>query len=157
MVNLGEGTLRLAPGSTKNGDGRLVYLTPELRTGIAGQLTRVKSLERALGRAIPWLFPHFKGHARGRRIKSFSRLWKTACRPAGCPGKLKHDLRRSAVREMVNRGIVERVAMKITGHRTRLVFDGYHIVAPTDLQEATLTLSDTSSDRRHTHRHNGGD
>jgi hypothetical protein len=41
---------------------------------------------------------------------------------------------------MVNRSISERVAMTITGHKTRAVFDPYHIVSPADLQEAARKL-----------------
>jgi integrase len=143
QLDLGAGTLRLEPGTTKNDEGRMVYLTPELKSLLTAQVERVRALERQMGQIISYLFPYLKGRHRGQQIQDFRKAWKTACLKAGCPGMLRHDFRRTAVRNMVNLGVPERVAMKVTGHRTRSVFDRYHIVSPADLQEVARKLTGT--------------
>jgi hypothetical protein len=76
----------------------------------------------------------------GERIKDFRRTWQG---PAGAKvgPRLRHDFRRTAVRNLVDSGVAERVAMEVTGHKTRSVFDRYHIVSPADLQEAARRLA----------------
>jgi len=143
-IDLATGTIRLDPGTTKNDEGRIVYLIPELKGQLEAQLRRVDELGWKLGRIVPFLFPHFAGRFQGQRLRDFRKAWATACRRAGCSGYLRHDFRRTAVRNMVNAGVVERVAMTVTGHKTRSVFDRYHIVSPADLQDVVQKLTGTT-------------
>jgi integrase len=143
QLDIEAGTLRLDPGTTKNDEGRVVYLTPELARLLGEQLERVRAVERKMERIIPHLFPHLSGRRRiGQRRRDFRKAWATACVQASVPGRLRHDFRRTAVRNLVNAGVPERVAMRITGHKSRSVFDRYHIVSPADLKAATRRLAE---------------
>jgi integrase len=102
QADLEEGTLRLEVGTTKNRDGRLVYLAPDLKAGLAEQLARVRTLEREMSRVVPFVFPHLRGRFKGQRRASFWHPWGRAYAKAGVSGKRVHDLRRSAVQNMVN-------------------------------------------------------
>ncbi len=66
--------------------------------------------------------------------------WDQACTAAGCPGRIPHDFRRTAVRNLNRAGVTETVAMKITGHKTRNVFDRYDITSEEDLADASRKL-----------------
>jgi integrase len=149
LVDLQAGTLRLAPGSTKNREGRIVWLTPELRSLLADQLEKVKTLERELGQMVPYVFPVTHGPYKGGQRRDIRKMWRRACREAGVPGKLKHDLRRTAARNMINLGVPERVTMAVLGHKTTSMLHRYCIVSPGDLQDAARRLSDNT-------RHNLG-
>jgi integrase len=100
---------------------------------LAAQRSRMETLQQKLGRIITEVFVHEeRGPWYGTRIKT----WKVACKKAGYPGILIHDLRRSGVRPLVRSGTPERVAMKISGHETRTIFDRDNITSDQDLRDA---------------------
>lgn len=127
-VDLKQGIMRLDPGETKNDEARTLYMDEEL-----WEEMRVLHSKRRLG--CPYIF-----HRNGAPIKDFRDSWDTACFQAKVDGRFLHDFRRTAVRNMVRAGVPERVAMKITGHKTRSVFDRYNIVTDEDLKEAARKL-----------------
>lgn len=124
--------VRLDPGTTKNDEGRTFPFgtSPELVELLAELRRATSATERETGTIIPWVF-----HRRGRPIRCFRASWRKACGEAGCPGRLVHDLRRSAVREMERAGVPRSVAMKLTGHKTESVYRRYAIVSEADLAE----------------------
>ena len=124
QVDLQEGAVRLEPGETKNQEGRTVYLEPEL-------LGMMKDLQRKRRLNCPHVF-----QCNGRKIRDFRHSWKKALRKAGVPTMVFHDFRRTAIRNMIRAGVPDRVAMAISGHKTRGVFDRYNIVSQEDLKEA---------------------
>jgi integrase len=151
QLDLEAGTLRLDPGATKNDEGRVVYLTSELKAVLGAQVERVRTLEKRLGRIIPFLFPHLDGDELGRRRIDIRSAWKTACKNAGVPGRIPHDFRRTAVRNLERAGVPRSVAMKITGHKTEAVYRRYAIVSDADLREASQRLAGTFSGTSDSH------
>jgi integrase len=151
-VDLAGRVVRLRPELSKNKDGRVLPLSGEL----------LDLVERAvMARRLDCVHVF---HIDGQPIGDFRKPWKTACVTAGLgaivptgkltprgepklgyEGLIPHDLRRSAVRNMVRAGIPERVCMALSGHKTRAIFDRYNIVSEADLTAA--------ADRLHQHLH----
>jgi integrase len=134
QVDLNARTVRLEPGTTKNDKGRLIILDGELLETVNAQWEKRKVAEIP-GQSLTLLCP-FVFHRNGKAIRDFRDSWAAACKAAGLTGRLFHDFRRTAVRNMVRAGVHERVAMMISGHKTRSVFDRYNIVSEDDLREA---------------------
>ena len=148
QVDLLQGIVRLEVGESKNGEGRTVYLDDELKDMLQGQWENRKKS----GKLCPFVFPNEESTG---PIRDFRGAWNKACRGTGIgygykkdngyvvkwqdtypPGPTLHDFRRTAVRNMVRAGVPERVAMMISGHKTRSVFDRYNIVSDSDLRLA---------------------
>lgn len=129
QVDLSNGIVRLEAGETKNDEGRTVYLDEELQEVFQREYEARKNHKKVM----PWVFAN---EPENGPIKDFRGAWVMACETAEIGGRLFHDFRRTAVRNMVRAGIPERVAMMVSGHKTRSVFDRYNIVSDTDLRLA---------------------
>ena len=137
QIDRSAGVIRLEPGTTKNREGRTFQYRDlvEVRGAIEALWARQEALKE---KGI--LAPHVFSRGGGQPIKSFYTRWDQACKAAGCPGRIPHDMRRTAVRNLNRAGVPETVAMKITGHKTRSVFDRYDITSEEDLAEAARKL-----------------
>jgi integrase len=135
-LDLETGWLRLDPGESKNTEGRMFPLTPELREVLSRQLDRTREMELLRGIVIPWVF-----HRDGNPIKDYYGGWDKACRLAGFPDRVAHDLRRTAVRNLERAGVSRSAAMRMTGHKTEAVYRRYAIVDETMLREGADKLA----------------
>lgn len=154
-ISLTDAQIRL--DTTKNDDPRTIPLT--------GELLEMLRVEREKNPELEFVFM-----LKGERLQSFSKVWRSGSVRAGlgrficracestvnekseCPtcqmraklpryqGLIFHDLRRTGIRNLVRAGVPERVAMAISGHRTRSTFERYNITSERDLREAAKKL-----------------
>jgi integrase len=156
QVDFASNVVRLDAGTTKNDEGREVSMTPTIRALLE---------QCALGKEPKELL--FSREYRDKPVKTFRGAWQRLCVTSGvghmecagcgkvvtsgkceCGSKKRlryrgltlHDLRRTAVRNMVRAGVPEHTAMAISGHKTRSVFDRYDIVDQRDISNAMLKL-----------------
>jgi integrase len=129
--------IRLRGENAKNGEGRSITLDGDLAEVIERRKD-ARQVETDSG----VMLANLVFHNDGQPVVDFRKSWATACRMAGCEGKLFHDFRRTAVRNMVRAGVPERVAMSISGHKTRSIFDRYNIVSERDLRDAMQRTQD---------------
>lgn len=134
MVDLTRKEVRLPQGYTKNNRPRIFPFDDELE-GLFNRLWNEKEQTKP---ALPYVFLNKQ---MTDRVVDFRGSWDTACEDAVVGKRLIHDMRRSAVRNMVEAGVNEKVAMELSGHLTRSVFENYHIVSTDDLRNAVQKVS----------------
>ena len=156
QIDLIQKVIRLEPGTTKNSDGREVFMTDTVRTLLSACVEGKAPDARVFTRS------------NGSPVRDIGVTWERACSRVGvgrtvcadcsspmdsgkaCPkcksrrslysGLIFHDLRRTAARNLRRAGIPETVIMKIGGWRTRSVFERYAIVSRTDIADAMRKL-----------------
>lgn len=126
-IDLAGRVARLAPTRSKNKRGRVLPLEGDL-----WEIVQRRGSQRVYkGMIVPYVF-----HYRGQRIASIDYAWHRACEKAGVRGMVFHDLRRSAVRNLIRAGVSQHIAMQVTGHQTASVFHRYDIVVEEDIRQA---------------------
>jgi integrase len=161
QVDSEAGVARIEAGTSKNDEPREFPFTDieELKELLEAQGRKADALLEEKGTAPEYVF----FHPDGRRIKDFRKAWRTACKNAGLateeeigkrksgkpivkitPLRIPHDFRRTAVRNLVRAGIHEQLAMRMTGHKTRSVFERYNVTSGADLKEAAKKLNQFS-------------
>jgi integrase len=134
--------IRLRAENAKTGEPRTIPFEGELADLIE---RRKKARQFKVKDAVavsPFIF-----HRGGEPIREFRKSWRTACRLAGLQGRIFHDLRRSAARNMLTAGVPQAIAMAITGHKTDSMFRRYAIVAQNNIRAALrLTQEHTASE-----------
>jgi site-specific recombinase XerD len=142
-LDLRRGWLRLEPNETKNGKGRMFSLTPELRAALRAQDRTTTALERELGRVIPWIFHHageplFYVAKKGGLLPSayLRESWAAACVKARVVGRIRHDFRRTAARDLMRAGVSVPTTLKAMGWESEAMLRRYVIVEEADLVDA---------------------
>jgi integrase len=128
-VDMTGGVIRLPARRSKTRTGRVLPISPPLQQ----VLTRRRR-------------PHQAQNARvfsrdGVPVREWRTALRDACRKAKVPHRLLHDCRRTAARNLIRAGVPERIAMLLTGHKTRAVFDRYNIVNEQELLTAGERLA----------------
>jgi integrase len=148
-VDRKAGTLTLP--DSKNGRGRVLALVGNVSEIIKAQeSTRLVETPDGSVKVSNFIF-----HRKGEPLGDFKRAWHSALAEAGFSYREKlpngkqrtrytrcfHDFRRTAARNLIRAGVREGVAMSVTGHRTRLVFDRYNITSNDDVRQAIEAVS----------------
>lgn len=128
-IDMAGGVIRLDPDRSKNKTGRLLPMSQPLK-----EVMKRRVAARRLDCQLVF-------HRDGLPLLDWRKAWAAACKAAKLDGKHLHDCRRTAARNLIRSGTPERVAMQLTGHKTRSVFDRYNIVSESDLRAGVDRLA----------------
>ena len=118
------GVIRLSPARSKTLVGRMLPISQPIAEALARRRARRDP-------DSPLVF-----HRDGITVRRWRTAWRTACQAAGVPTRFLHDCRRTAARNLIRASVPERVAMLLTGHKSRAIFDRYNIIHEQELLDA---------------------
>ena len=123
-IDKAGGVIRLSPARSKTLVGRILPISQPI----------AEALARRRARRDPDSLLVF--HRDGIAVRRWRTAWRTACQAAGVPTRFLHDCRRTAARNLIRANVSERVAMLLTGHKSRAIFDRYNIIHEQELLDA---------------------
>ena len=118
------GVIRLSPSRSKTLVGRILPISQPIAEALARRQARRDPNS-------PLVF-----HRDGIHVRRWRTAWRTACQTAGVQTRFLHDCRRTAARNLIRASVPERVAMLMTGHKSRAIFDRYNIIHEQELLDA---------------------
>ena len=123
-IDMAGGVIRLSPACSKTLVGRILPISQPIAEALARRRARRDP-------DSPLVF-----HRDGIPVRRWRTAWRTACQSAGVPTRFLHDCRRTAARNLIRANVPERVAMLLTGHKSRAIFDRYNIIHEQELLDA---------------------
>jgi integrase len=111
-------------------------MIPELQETIEQQLQATRALEVESGRVIPWLF-----HNGGKPIVDYRPAWHKACAAASLAGRIPHDFRRTAARNLINAEVDPLTTMQLVGWEDIGMLKRYNIIGDETLKRGTAKLN----------------
>ena len=123
-IDMAGGVIRLSPARSKTLVGRILPISQPIAEALARRRARRDP-------DSPLVF-----HRDGIPVRRWRTAWRTACQSAGVPTRFLHDCRRTAARNLIRANVPERVAMLLTGHKSRAIFDRYNIIHEQELLDA---------------------
>ena len=135
-IDRAGGVIRLSPARSKTLVGRILPISQPIAEALARRRVRRDP-------DSPLVF-----HRDGIPVRRWRTAWRTACQAAGVPTRFLHDCRRTAARNLIRASVPERVAMLLTGHKSRAIFDRYNIIHEQELLDAGTNSSSIWRSRR---------